>query len=51
VLVGNNGLTRKYPLQRHYRDALCARMHTPQDDSIITAAGQADPAAVTATAP
>ena len=41
ALVGNNGLTRKYPLERHYRDVLCSRVHTPQDDSILTAAGQA----------
>ena len=51
ALVGNNGLTRKYPLERHYRDVLCARVHTPQDDSILAAAGQAALAAVTATAP
>jgi alkylation response protein AidB-like acyl-CoA dehydrogenase len=46
ALVGNNGLTRKYPLERHYRDVLCARVHTPQDDSIIAAAGQSALAAV-----
>ena len=40
ALIGNNGLTRRYPLERHYRDVLCARVHTPQDDSIITAAGK-----------
>jgi alkylation response protein AidB-like acyl-CoA dehydrogenase len=36
-LVGNNALTRNNPLERHYRDVLCARVHTPQDDSIIAA--------------
>jgi alkylation response protein AidB-like acyl-CoA dehydrogenase len=41
ALVGNNGLTHRNPLQRHYRDVLCARVHTPQDDTIVTAAGQA----------
>jgi alkylation response protein AidB-like acyl-CoA dehydrogenase len=41
ALVGNNGLTRKHPLERHYRDVLCARVHTPQDDSVVAAAGQA----------
>jgi alkylation response protein AidB-like acyl-CoA dehydrogenase len=41
ALVGNNGLTRRYPLERHYRDVLCARVHTPQDDSVVAAAGQA----------
>jgi alkylation response protein AidB-like acyl-CoA dehydrogenase len=40
-LIGNNALTRKNPLERHYRDVLCARVHTPQDDSIIAAAGSA----------
>ncbi len=40
ALVGNNGLTRRYPLERHYRDVLCARVHTPQDDAILAAAGQ-----------
>ncbi len=41
ALVGNNGLTRNNPLQRHYRDVLCSRVHTPQDDSIVAAAGRA----------
>jgi alkylation response protein AidB-like acyl-CoA dehydrogenase len=40
-LIGNNALTRKNPLERHYRDVLCARVHTPQDDTIIAAAGSA----------
>ena len=30
ALVGNNGLTRRNPLERHYRDVLCARVHTPR---------------------
>ncbi|HEY5352306.1 MAG TPA: acyl-CoA dehydrogenase [Streptosporangiaceae bacterium] len=46
ALVGNNGLTRKNPLERHYRDVLCARVHTPQDDSILSAAGRSALAAV-----
>jgi alkylation response protein AidB-like acyl-CoA dehydrogenase/predicted cupin superfamily sugar epimerase len=41
ALTGNNGLTRKNPLERHYRDVLCSRVHTPQDDSITVAAGRA----------
>jgi alkylation response protein AidB-like acyl-CoA dehydrogenase len=41
ALTGNNGLTRKNPLERHYRDVLCSRVHTPQDDSIALAAGRA----------
>ena len=40
ALVGNNGLTRKYPLERHYRDVLGARVHTPQDDFVVAGAGQ-----------
>jgi alkylation response protein AidB-like acyl-CoA dehydrogenase len=40
ALVGNNALTRKNPLERHYRDVLCGRVHTPQDDSILSAAGR-----------
>jgi len=41
ALIGNNALTRHNPLQRHLRDVLCARVHTPQDDSIVSATGQA----------
>ena len=41
TLTGNNGLSRKNPLERHYRDVLCSRVHTPQDDSITLAAGRA----------
>jgi hypothetical protein len=32
-LTGNHGLTRTNPLERHYRDVLCGRVHTPQDDA------------------
>ncbi|MEU6676218.1 acyl-CoA dehydrogenase family protein [Streptomyces sp. NPDC046925] len=41
ALTGNHGLTRANPLQRHYRDVLCSRVHTPQDDSVLSAAGRA----------
>ncbi|MGW5732977.1 MULTISPECIES: acyl-CoA dehydrogenase family protein [Streptomyces] len=41
ALTGNHGLTRTNPLQRHYRDVLCSRVHTPQDDSVLSAAGRA----------
>jgi alkylation response protein AidB-like acyl-CoA dehydrogenase len=41
ALIGNNALTRKNPLERHLRDVLCARVHVPQDDSILAAAGRA----------
>lgn len=27
--------------ERHYRDVLCSRVHTRQDDSIVAAAGRA----------
>lgn len=40
ALAGNHGLTRANPLERHYRDVLCGRVHTPQDDSIRLAAGR-----------
>jgi alkylation response protein AidB-like acyl-CoA dehydrogenase len=39
-LTGNPGLARANPLERHYRDVLCARIHTPQDDSIRLTAGR-----------
>jgi alkylation response protein AidB-like acyl-CoA dehydrogenase len=38
--AGNHGLSRKNPLERHYRDVLCSRIHTPQDDSVLGAAGR-----------
>jgi alkylation response protein AidB-like acyl-CoA dehydrogenase len=41
ALVGNNGLTKRNPLERHLRDVLCSRVHTPQDDSIVATAGRA----------
>lgn len=41
ALVGNAGLTRHHPVQRHLRDALCSRIHSPQDDTILTGAGRA----------
>jgi len=40
-LVGNPGLSRTHPLERHYRDVLCSRVHTPQNDMILQAAGRA----------
>ena len=41
ALIGNPGLTLRHPLQRYYRDALCSRIHTPQNDVLLTAAGKA----------
>ena len=40
-LSGNHGLSRGNPLERYYRDVLCGRVHTPQDDAIAVAAGRA----------
>jgi alkylation response protein AidB-like acyl-CoA dehydrogenase len=40
-LTGNHGLDRRNPLERHYRDVLCGRVHTPQNDAILTEAGRA----------
>ncbi len=38
--TGNHGLSRAHPLQRHHRNVLCGRVHTPQDDSALVAAGR-----------
>lgn len=40
-LSGNHGLSRRHPLERHHRDVLCSRIHTPQNDAILVAAGRA----------
>ncbi len=39
-LAGNHGLSRANPLERHLRDVLCARVHTPQPDAAYTSAGR-----------
>jgi alkylation response protein AidB-like acyl-CoA dehydrogenase len=39
-LTSNHGLSRKNPLERHYRDVLCGRVHTPQDDTTKISAGR-----------
>jgi alkylation response protein AidB-like acyl-CoA dehydrogenase len=39
-LVGNPGLSRANPLERHHRDVLCSRVHSPQADMILTEAGR-----------
>jgi alkylation response protein AidB-like acyl-CoA dehydrogenase len=39
-LSGNHGLSRRNPLERHHRDVLCSRIHTPQNDSILMGAGR-----------
>jgi alkylation response protein AidB-like acyl-CoA dehydrogenase len=39
-ITGNHGLPHSSPFQRHYRDALCGRVHTPQRDLVWNMAGQ-----------
>ncbi|MBV8926327.1 MAG: acyl-CoA/acyl-ACP dehydrogenase [Bradyrhizobium sp.] len=39
-LTSNHGLSRTNPLERHYRDVLCGRVHTPQDDATKLSAGR-----------
>lgn len=41
ALCGNHALSRANPLERHLRDVLCARIHTPQPDAALLAAGRA----------
>lgn len=40
AVTGNAGLSRTNPLERHYRDVLCSRVHTPQNDSVLLGAGR-----------
>ncbi len=40
-LAGNHALEHANPVQRHYRNLLCGRVHTPQPDSVWLAAGKA----------
>ena len=39
ALIGNPALTRAHPLERHLRDILCARVHSPQGDLVLKATG------------
>ncbi|WP_330256114.1 acyl-CoA/acyl-ACP dehydrogenase [Nocardia sp. NBC_00565] len=39
--LGNAALTRRNPLERHLRDVLCVRVHPPQEDAAVLAAGRA----------
>lgn len=39
--IGNPALSRDNPLERHLRNVLCARIHTPQADTALAAAGKA----------
>ena len=38
--LGNAALTRHNPLERHLRDVLCVRVHPPQEDTALLAAGR-----------
>ncbi|MDB5500593.1 MAG: acyl-CoA dehydrogenase [Tardiphaga sp.] len=39
-LTSNHGLARANPLERHFRDVICGRVHTPQDDATRISAGR-----------
>jgi alkylation response protein AidB-like acyl-CoA dehydrogenase len=39
--LGNPGLSRHNPLERHLRDVLCSRVHPPQEDTALLALGTA----------
>lgn len=41
AVTGNPGLSRRNDLQRHFRDVLCGRVHSPQADVVLTGAGKA----------
>ncbi|GIG28525.1 acyl-CoA dehydrogenase family protein [Cellulomonas marina] len=47
--LGNPALTRSHPLERHLRDVLASRVHPPQDDAALLAAGRASLAALAPT--
>jgi alkylation response protein AidB-like acyl-CoA dehydrogenase len=38
--LGNPGLTRHNSLERYLRDALCGRVHPPQEDAVLLASGR-----------
>ncbi|MFJ8816506.1 acyl-CoA dehydrogenase family protein [Amycolatopsis thermoflava] len=38
--LGNPGLSRRNALERHLRDVLCVRVHPPQEDAALVAAGR-----------
>jgi alkylation response protein AidB-like acyl-CoA dehydrogenase len=38
--LGNPALTRHQPFERHLRDVLCVRVHPPQEDTALLAAGR-----------
>lgn len=38
--LGNPGLSKHSSLERHLRDALCIRVHPPQEDTVLLASGR-----------
>jgi alkylation response protein AidB-like acyl-CoA dehydrogenase len=38
--LGNPGLSKQNSLERHLRDALCIRVHPPQEDTVLLASGR-----------
>jgi alkylation response protein AidB-like acyl-CoA dehydrogenase len=38
--LGNPALSRRNSLERHLRDVLCVRVHPPQEDTALIAAGR-----------
>jgi alkylation response protein AidB-like acyl-CoA dehydrogenase len=38
--LGNPGLSKHNALERHLRDALCIRVHPPQEDTVLLASGR-----------
>jgi alkylation response protein AidB-like acyl-CoA dehydrogenase len=38
--LGNPGLSKHNSLERHLRDALCIRVHPPQEDTVLLASGR-----------
>ncbi len=41
ALAGNHALDRANPLERHWRDVQCARVHVPTEDAALLGAGRA----------
>ncbi|YCI06888.1 acyl-CoA/acyl-ACP dehydrogenase (plasmid) [Ensifer sp. D2-11] len=39
-LTGNHGISRNNPLERHHRDVLCGRIHSPQEDTVRVEVGR-----------
>jgi len=49
-LIGNPGLSRANPLERHLRDVYSARVHFPQEDTVTTFLGKQAKASIAPTA-